>query len=756
VNISRIFKFNPKRGKVNPGRGGFSVLKGWPVWLGIVIWFAVATVAVLSIQLVHWTTPQPNYVVVLCISVILSLVIVMMNRPGWFTLLIGLAAGLIVIIWQSTMLFTAPTDYTWLQSLGYAFDEWSRAIVRGTPSENSIYFSLFLIVIIWAWGYVGTWRLLKKNSVWRALFFGLIIVLVNLLFLNKNYYGYFYLYLSLSMIMVGYYNFVNHNFHHAVFIKLSPRVLTWIAGVILGFSALLLFFTWLTPEIKADQLRNYLEVKIQNANLIEKLDINIFNSVSSKDTVVRSTDQNDLRFVNHPDLSEDIQFLIKSSAVPNYWRVRRYDVYNPWGWSNSTVLETVVEAGQSQPPTLSAAEKYTLDFTVINKVKTDIVISSGKHLSTDKPTIVYQYDAPELTQVTEPDDNLVSVSTPHINQVDDSYSVVSEINKPTVDQLRSAQDSYPLGIVQRYVQLPNQFPFSIARLSSTIAREKSNKYDKTIAIIDYLAKYKYVQEGTFPPENKDGVSDFLFVRGSGNCTNFASAAVVMFRSIGIPARFCTGYIPHYVDQSSKTFVVLAKDYHAWAEVYFSGFGWVEFEVTPSLDVVSIAQSRQENSVSGLSNANINDFPFYYFGYQNSAPASPGGIQPAKPAISAQSQPVVLILLMIVLAAALIVLILVFRRRVKRRDSISSIMARMHLFSSFIGVPFHNYRTAQEYAEYLAIKIPRQRSEIDKLTSFYLASRYSRNQLVAREDERLLFRYWNSIFWAILKRFIVHQ
>ena len=107
------------------------------------------------------------------------------------------------------------------------------------------------------------------------------------------------------------------------------------------------------------------------------------------------------------------------------------------------------------------------------------------------------------------------------------------------------------------------------------------------------------------------MEDFLLVQKSGNCTNFATAAVVLLRSAGVPARFCTGYIPHYVDKTANTFVVLAKDYHAWPEVYFPGYGWIEFEVTPGLATTDIAENTTGNTLPGLSAANFDDFPPYF-------------------------------------------------------------------------------------------------------------------------------------------------
>jgi hypothetical protein len=55
--------------------------------------------------------------------------------------------------------------------------------------------------------------------------------------------------------------------------------------------------------------------------------------------------------------------------------------------------------------------------------------------------------------------------------------------------------------------------------------------------------------------------------------------VVMARSAGLPARLVLGYSEGFFDQVIGTFVVRASNAHAWAEIYFTDIGWVEFEPT---------------------------------------------------------------------------------------------------------------------------------------------------------------------------------
>ena len=75
---------------------------------------------------------------------------------------------------------------------------------------------------------------------------------------------------------------------------------------------------------------------------------------------------------------------------------------------------------------------------------------------------------------------------------------------------------------------------------------------------------------------------------------FASAAVVMFRMFGLPARYVVGYAAPqslFTQQEDGSWHAILQDdnAHAWAEVYISGQGWTPMEMTPGV-LVSAQQA----------------------------------------------------------------------------------------------------------------------------------------------------------------------
>jgi hypothetical protein len=123
----------------------------------------------------------------------------------------------------------------------------------------------------------------------------------------------------------------------------------------------------------------------------------------------------------------------------------------------------------------------------------------------------------------------------------------------------------------------------IPKLAQQIAAGSNNNYDKAANIERYLkTRFGYTLDLTGPPA-ADPLPYFLFVRRAGHCEYFASAMTVMLRTMGIPARYATGFLPGQFNDVGGDYIVRASDAHAWVEAYFPGYGWITFDPTPPAD-----------------------------------------------------------------------------------------------------------------------------------------------------------------------------
>lgn len=81
-----------------------------------------------------------------------------------------------------------------------------------------------------------------------------------------------------------------------------------------------------------------------------------------------------------------------------------------------------------------------------------------------------------------------------------------------------------------------------------------------------------------PADTEDFVYWFLNESDTGYCVHFASAATVLLRAAGIPARYVEGYT---VDVDPGKTTVRGDMAHAWVEYYVEELGWVILDPTPS-------------------------------------------------------------------------------------------------------------------------------------------------------------------------------
>ena len=97
------------------------------------------------------------------------------------------------------------------------------------------------------------------------------------------------------------------------------------------------------------------------------------------------------------------------------------------------------------------------------------------------------------------------------------------------------------------------------------------------------------EAGETEEPDKSAVVKFLTETYTGYCVQFASSLTLMLRTLGIPARYCEGFIASDYEtdffsqrEASRRYKadVLDSDAHAWVEVYYDGLGWVQYEATP--------------------------------------------------------------------------------------------------------------------------------------------------------------------------------
>ncbi len=249
----------------------------------------------------------------------------------------------------------------------------------------------------------------------------------------------------------------------------------------------------------------------------------------------------------------------------HYWRSQIYTAYNGRGWEPLTpdTGAQLPDPGVAPADRYMLRQTYTLDITYIEAL-----------FAANQPYAIVgdEGEQPLVAQV---------IPAP-VGTGPYSYTMLSWTLAASVGQLKTATGHYPDPVIDLYLQLPKELPSRVVDLAARLTRGLANEYDKAKRVEDYLrTNYPYDLSVSNPPPGRDVVDYFLFEAEGGFCSYHASAMTVMLRSLGIPARVVSGYAMGSYDFEREAYAVLEGDTHAWVEVYFPDYGWIEFEPTPN-------------------------------------------------------------------------------------------------------------------------------------------------------------------------------
>ena len=179
-------------------------------------------------------------------------------------------------------------------------------------------------------------------------------------------------------------------------------------------------------------------------------------------------------------------------------------------------------------------------------------------------------------------DRTGSLFNPTRNNSKIRYEGTARMSLATPADLRAASTDFPREIREDYLQLPSKIDPRIKKLAMDVTARQTNDYDRAAEIRRYLiGHYSYTLDLTGPTgRNPDPLGYFLFSSHAGHCEYFATAMTVMLRSIDVPARYVTGFLPGEYNDVGGDYIIRGSDAHAWVEVFFNGYGWIPFDPTP--------------------------------------------------------------------------------------------------------------------------------------------------------------------------------
>ncbi len=511
----------------------------------------------------------------------------------------ALAYGLFFIPWQLGLTLPADPTITWNDRLLVISDRLLLALAPLAAREDvldPLPFLLLMDVLFWTLGAWSGYALTRRGDPWRIIIPAGIGILVIQAYdpYPPSRAGLIALYLFFALLLWARINYLHQRTRwEATRTYLAPFLGLDMTRVAFFVAIGLVVLAWIIPppaEIVPTARRAWERLSRPWTALRERLEP-LFASLQGgvgiatvdyygpqmalglgsqrKDTVIQKVQP-------PPDLP---------GGVRPYWRARVYDVYADGVWQGTFPADQPVLVTDDRLTFPGRAGRlpewegrWTGVFTYTPAFPISVLYFAPQPVWVDVPVQADLAEGPDGTV------DLAALKAVPSLSAGTTYRARSAVSAVTIARLRAAGTDYPRWVTDRYLQLPDTITPRTRELARQIAAGRDNPYDIAAAVTDYLRTHiRYTQTVPPIPRGREPLDWFLFDLRRGFCNYYASAEVVLLRSLGIPARLAVGFASGKMEDGA--YVVRDKDAHAWPEVYFPGVGWVEFEPTVSQPMI---------------------------------------------------------------------------------------------------------------------------------------------------------------------------
>ncbi len=584
----------------------------WPSFVLLVLMLQVASV---RLVITDWAEFLFLSETLAALGVILGLALGYSQFERLRVFLLALGYSVVLIPWQLSLV--TPGDVALLERLTsvggrllFSVDQFfQREIV-----EDTLLFVAFISTVVWFISLASAyWWARHENYLAAALpggIFTLIIHLYDPFFSRRIWALGIYILLALFLLGRKYYLENCETWRIRRIFQMQGTSFDLMRGMAIT-ATLMIFLAWTVPASAAGWqsairswnrfTRPWREVQEWLSTAVESLEA---PAVRGSDDFYGS--QLDLGAGN--PLADTILFTVKVDRMRDrpprlYWRGYVYDTYANRQWVNTY-------AGTDEhSPDLDAllipdpAGRIPARVTVTTQIKQALLYMPPQPVWVSRPGKIKA-----ITVADEKHDLAAWYADPRLSPGEQFQAQVALTN-PSIQNLQAAGTDYPAWVAERYLQLPEDFSPRVRALAAGIAASQPTPYDRATAVTRYLrSELEYANPlPAPPPENADPLEWTLFESKQAFCNYYATAEVLMLRSLGVPARLAVGFAEGEFDDPDL-YHVRSLDAHAWPEVYFPGIGWVEFEPTGNQsplirpDIPDLAETADENPLDRIQTA----------------------------------------------------------------------------------------------------------------------------------------------------------
>ncbi len=542
-----------------------------------------------AIDIAGWAVDMEIVLPVTLSSVLLGLILARSRFGEFFALLLSLLYGAVAVVLAAAANQNLPFREALAAVLTRCY-EWTVDLFSGGINTDELVLTMLVALLFWFLAYNANWHIFRLDRVWRVILPPGLILLVNIIFfsgdepLDRQLFGF----LLLSLVLIVRSHLDARQWEWAIRgVSVPTIVRRQFATIGLLLSLLALAFAWGLPSAALDErLQNFQRFLASDPiEQIAEVWNRLFAPMEGEGPATSDYYGADLLNLSGAiSLGDDVVFTVE--APPNgyryYWRSRVFERYSDGQWSPSADLRIT---DRSPPVQIQMNDEVSgADRQRIQQRFTVGTASSRIYYTAPQPESIDRDGRIDLIYTDRPENASMNVSVIRPLRVlrrGESYLANSLISTASATQLRGAGSDYPAWVssANLYIGVPNTRVWELAR---QIVEEAGadNAYDRAKAIETWLRKnIAYNESISAPPPNVDTVEWVLFDVREGYCTYYATSMIVMLRHLGIPARLAAGFSQGTYDTDSGQFVVREREAHTWVEVYFPGYGWIEFEPT---------------------------------------------------------------------------------------------------------------------------------------------------------------------------------
>lgn len=690
---------------------------------------------VISLVTADWTDGMGLLAPVILGGFVLGMLMSLSRWSGLLPILHSLITGTAWVLYWISRAPQVPVELEGAQRIGFvvqSFLEWLVMLFGEAPARSNLVFLLELAFLLWWLGYLAAWAVFREGKVWRAIIPVGLIMAVNMYFGPSGLQLYFAIFVVCALLL-------------AVRSYLAEKELDWRYlrvrytediqvdflrdGLI--FAVIVVILASLLPNAaSSDSLRDRLGPLREPWEQVQAEWGRLFSSLNYQAGGVRPAFGDSLTLGGPRNLGDTVIMDVQSPAG-RYWRAVAYDTYTGRRWLNTSELTQPIDAGTHvRTPDFQARRE-------ISQTVTTYYSAGGVLFGSPQPVRVSLGATADLGIIEEPVNNdlpLAEIMMLHRRGPElrdgQAYIVVSSVSEATVEDLQEAGADYPDWVRDRYLEVPPTVPDRVRELAEEVTAAAPTPYEKVIALEQYLRGYTYDDQIAPPPPGVDGVDYFLFEVRAGYCDYYASALAIMARSLGIPARVSAGYSQGEYNAEVDAYRVLESNGHSWPEVFFPGYGWIEFEPTASEEEI-VRTHREEDEPVGPTQTRLpgGDSDLEPFGREPNLDEELGPEGSAQAASLASNAWWIGLLLMLLIVAAAVFLVLRPSRQRNRRLGLdpqvaAKLYGQLMLWAHRLRLPLLPSQTPNEHAAIFVEAVPEGRSAIAAITDMYILEQYS--------------------------------